>query len=480
MKKSLALFGLIVTLLSSNMSFGGGIAKAASAPPIVLGYYTVDTGNDLNAFGSNLTHLSTDTFNTDMNGNLIGNVPTDAVNYANQHGIVSYALVSNYNDATYDWDSALAHTVLTNPSARSNLINNMLKLVKDNHYKGINIDFEGMLATEGPNFTSFVHDVATVMKQNNFYTMVSVPAKTEDNPNDSWTYPFDFTALGQDADLLQMMTYDEYGVWSDSGPVSSKSFITNALDYAVQHVSPSKLLMGIPAYGNDWNLSDPTNSSNVLMYSKDIPNLMSTYRATPTRDAATGSMYFKYKTNGQNHIVWYEDALSIAQKTNYTVQYGLAGVSIYSLGEEDATFWEAIRNGLSSGATAAAIPGKIEAENYQATANTSLENTSDVGGGKNVGWNGQGGWLDYVVYVQSAGVYNVDFRVASPVTGGVFQIRDSYGTLLGSINIPKTGGYQTWKTATTTIALPAGLQSIRISMPKGDPNLNWLNFTKQP
>lgn len=478
MRKVLGLTVVTTFMLSVMVSVSVPTTKAAAAP-IVLGYYTVDSGNDLTTYGSNLTHVSTDTFNTDVNGNLIGTVPTAAVSYANSHGQVPYALVSNYNDVVHDWDSSLAHAVLTNSTARSNLITNMLNLVKNNNYKGINIDFEGMLATEGPNFTSFVHDVAAVMHANNLLTMVSVPAKNVDDPNDSWTYPFNFTALGTDADLLQIMTYDEYGVWSGPGPVTSKSFITNALNYAVAHVSPQKLLMGIPAYGNDWNLSDATGSSNQLIYWKNMPQLIADNHATPVRDAASGSMKFTYTLNGKNHEVWYEDSTSIAQKTNYTISYGLAGVSVYCLGEEDANFWSAINTGLQTPATGQAIPGKIEAENFKAMSSTSTEPTSDAGGGLDVGWNGQSGWLDYAINAQTAGTYNVDFRVASPVSGGVFQIKDGAGTLLGSLNIPNTGGYQTWQTATTAITLPAGAQTIRISLLTGDPNLNWLNFTKQ-
>jgi spore germination protein YaaH len=378
MKNSLSLLFFIAIILSATFSAYVPIAKAvATTSAIVLAYYTNISGIDLNTYGSKLTQVSMDTENTDINGNLVGSVPTEAVSYANNHGLVSYALVSNYNDATGGWDSEVAHTVMTDAAAKSNLINNMLNLLKTNHYKGINIDFEGILGTDGANFTSFVHDVAAIMHQNNLLTMVSVPPKSKDDPVDTWASPFDFTSLGKDVDLLQVMTYDEYGIWSGPGPVVSTSLITKALNYAISHVSPQKILMGIPAYGNDWNLSDATGKSNRLIYWKNIPKLIFDNNATPVRDAVSGSMHFTYILNGNNHEVWYEDATSIAQKTNYTISYGLAGVSVYSLGEGDANFWNAIHAGLS-GTTPAGLSNSSEPSPNKPVFNEKVVNAKAV------------------------------------------------------------------------------------------------------
>jgi endoglucanase len=61
-----------------------------------------------------------------------------------------------------------------------------------------------------------------------------------------------------------------------------------------------------------------------------------------------------------------------------------------------------------------------------------------------------------------AGVYTVNFRVATPNTGAKLQIRKSDGTVLATVNIPRTGGYQTWGIVSTTISIPAGQQTLRI------------------
>jgi len=124
------------------------------------------------------------------------------------------------------------------------------------------------------------------------------------------------------------------------------------------------------------------------------------------------------------------------------------------------------------------IPAKIEAENYTAMNGVLTEATSDAGGGQNVGWMDNGDWMDYNVNASTSGVYSVKFRVASNATGAQFQLRKTDGTVLTTVNVPNTGGWQNWQTVTANINLAAGSQTLRIlSTTWNGWNINWLEFT---
>ncbi|TYZ10130.1 carbohydrate-binding protein [Hymenobacter lutimineralis] len=128
--------------------------------------------------------------------------------------------------------------------------------------------------------------------------------------------------------------------------------------------------------------------------------------------------------------------------------------------------------------TAQPIPGTIEAESYTAQQGTDKEATTDTGGGQNVDWYETGDWLDYSVNVASAGQYTVGIRVASANGGATLQLRNSAGTVLGSVNVGNTGGWQSWQTQTTTVTLPAGVQTLRLyASASTGTNVNWLSFT---
>jgi endoglucanase len=83
--------------------------------------------------------------------------------------------------------------------------------------------------------------------------------------------------------------------------------------------------------------------------------------------------------------------------------------------------------------------------------------------------------MDYNVNVSSAGSYAMNLRVASP-TGGQLQIRNSAGTVLATVSIPATGGWQSWQTVTTNISLSAGTQTIRVYSTSNGWNFNWLEI----
>ncbi len=121
------------------------------------------------------------------------------------------------------------------------------------------------------------------------------------------------------------------------------------------------------------------------------------------------------------------------------------------------------------------IPGTIQAESYASMNGIQTENTSDTGGGLNVGWIDANDWMDYAVNVSTAGSYTVSFRVASPNNGGQVQLR-SGNTVLATANVPNTGNWQTWTTVTATATLAAGAQTLRVYAATGGYNINWIQF----
>jgi len=150
------------------------------------------------------------------------------------------------------------------------------------------------------------------------------------------------------------------------------------------------------------------------------------------------------------------------------------------------------------GGTAAAIPGTVQAANYDTggqgvaynvtstngTANSyrsdgvDLEACTDTGCGDDIGWTAAGQWFKYTVNVATAGTYTVSLRLASPsgVTDGLHIASSSGANLSGNINVPATGGWQTWTTVAATVTLPAGQQTLTIDQDNGGWNIHQLTF----
>jgi hypothetical protein len=131
-----------------------------------------------------------------------------------------------------------------------------------------------------------------------------------------------------------------------------------------------------------------------------------------------------------------------------------------------------------AGGNGKTIPGKIEAEAWDAKSGPQYAvATSDAGGGQQIVGMINGSWLDYNVNVLQTGSYTVNFRVATTQNNVQLQVK-SGATVLGTINIPNTGGWDTWQTvALNNIALTAGQQTIRIQQISNEScNFNWTNW----
>lgn len=121
----------------------------------------------------------------------------------------------------------------------------------------------------------------------------------------------------------------------------------------------------------------------------------------------------------------------------------------------------------------------IQAESYTAMAGVATEGTSDTGGGLNVGWIDATDWMSYAnVNIAASGTYKVEYRVAS-LSGGQLALDLNGGqATLGTINIPATGGWQTWTTISHNVQLTAGTVNLGIYASQGGWNINWFRITK--
>ncbi|MGQ9511668.1 glycosyl hydrolase family 18 protein [Thermodesulfitimonas sp.] len=167
----------------------------------------------------------------------------------------------------------------------------------------------------------------------------AIPAKTNDDPADEWGGAFDYAAIGRICDYIMLMTYDEHWFGGSRGPIASLPWVVSVLDFAIKFLPREKILLGIPAYGYDWSAT----GTRVIPWNK-VNELINQYGWSQVAwDDLACVPYLRYTDKGVAHEVWFENAYSLRIKLNLVRNYGLAGVAIWRLGFEDATFWETRR-----------------------------------------------------------------------------------------------------------------------------------------
>ena len=144
--------------------------------------------------------------------------------------------------------------------------------------------------------------------------------------------------------------------------------------------------------------------------------------------------------------------------------------------------------------TPAAIPGKISAADFDNGADgvayhdgdtvnsggvyrlsTGVDIQSATEGGYNVGWIGDGEWINYSVNVAATGNYTAQLRVASPSGGGSLHLGFNGSNVWSVVPVPATGGWQTWTTVNVPVTLTAGPQLMTLLFDRAGFNFSYVN-----
>lgn len=173
-------------------------------------------------------------------------------------------------------------------------------------------------------------------------------------------------------------------------------------------------------------------------------------------------------------------AVGYLLKSTEVIQISYNGQSVQATDGTDLTAFnlEDVENNLLF---VHQLPGKIQAEDFSTQSGVELEETTDVGGGQNIGFLDPGDYLDYEVNVTIAGTYQVEYRTASLDAVGAIELQlldpDGHATLLQTPGFAPTGGWQNWTTTSETAALPAGRYTFRVLITQAPFNMNWFDFS---
>jgi beta-glucanase (GH16 family) len=104
-----------------------------------------------------------------------------------------------------------------------------------------------------------------------------------------------------------------------------------------------------------------------------------------------------------------------------------------------------------------------------------IEVTSDTGGGHNVGWIAAGEWLTFPdLAVAAGGTHTIRLRVASPSGGRVTVDLNGGALVLGTVDVPATGGWQAWQTLSFNANIDPGNYTLGLYAHTAGWNLNWI------
>lgn len=248
-------------------------------------------------------------------------------------GVPVVALLNNFDGI--DFNGRLLHRVLHDDAKRAKLINDIINVIRQNHFAGVNIDFEELAESSDEPLVSFMRDLYTRMHALHLLVTQDVSPFNSD---------YNLTELSRFNDYVFLMAYDEHNSGSDPGPVSSQRWIEASVDQAIKEIPAEKLILGIAGYGYDWPKGDKGDDVSFA----EALSVASQSGSVVTFDTDTYNLFYKYTDeNDVEHNVYFTDAATNFNTMRFAAESNIGGVALWKLGSADSRLWAFFNKDLS-------------------------------------------------------------------------------------------------------------------------------------
>lgn len=265
----------------------------------------------------------------------VGNEGIAYINWAHGNGYQVWPMFTNSNMSE-------TSKMLSDYKSRENVINQIIKYIKQYNLDGINIDFEGMYEADKDNFSRLLIEIRP--RLNEIGAVLSVDVTAPDGAPE-WSLCYDRYTIGKVADYVMFMAYDQYGVSATkAGTTAGHNWVeANVKKFLGQEeVKAEKIILGIPFYTRVWKENNGNVTSNVVNIG-NVNNVIPS-DATKTWDEDLQQYYVEYKKGGATYKIWVEDEKSIEAKLDLVSKYNLGGAAYWEYDRATNSIWNLIES----------------------------------------------------------------------------------------------------------------------------------------
>jgi cellulose synthase/poly-beta-1,6-N-acetylglucosamine synthase-like glycosyltransferase/spore germination protein YaaH/peptidoglycan/xylan/chitin deacetylase (PgdA/CDA1 family) len=248
-----------------------------------------------------------------------------------------------------EWKSADTSKFLSNDAARACIVKKLVSRLEAISAEGMNLDFEELQPEDSEPFLEFIVELRAALHAHSMRLTVDVPFHDP---------AFDFEYIGNVADAVMVMAYDEHYLASHPGPIASRSWLDDSLDEMLPRLPADRVVVVLGNYGYDWSTSDPSKPAQDLSF-RSVMDLARAASAVPVFEKDIENGRFDYRDHdGDTHEVWFEDALAVWNQVKTLEKLHVSRVGLWRLGTEDETLWSYLGtdNAPKSTAVLASVP----------------------------------------------------------------------------------------------------------------------------
>lgn len=329
------------------------LVPAFAKAPTAL-FYMINTRKSINAFEAHVDQIDLlvpTWYGVDNQGLVNGGPNRYLLNLAKTHHVPVMPIIS------MSAGRKGFHQLLHDATARRHMITAMIQQAGQYGYNGFQFDFESISWTDRDAFSRLAKETADALHKHGLKLSIAVVPNAPGHAGGGrfskwmwqyWRGVYDLKALGQYADLICLMTYDQHTRWTTPGPVDGLPWMLKQLKYALKYVPREKLSLGIALYGYRWYTGNPvqadgSEASNIsaayIDYDESAP-LAKEQGATIRWDPVAHESWYYFYRDDMREWVFMPDAHSFRDRYQLVKQYGLEGFCAWVIGAGDPAIWQ--------------------------------------------------------------------------------------------------------------------------------------------
>ena len=269
----------------------------------------------------------------------IGDSGKAYIQWAHSNGYKVWPMISNAEAGI-----KITSNIINSYTKRQQLIQSIVEKCALYDIDGINVDFENTYEEDKEEFSRFIIELMPRMQEMGIVVSVDVTAP---DGAANWSLCYDRHIIGDVADYLVFMAYDQHGTSSpEPGTTAGFNWVETNLKKIIEYdeVDTEKIILGMPFYTRQWTIaSDGTikGRSVVTMMNTKIPT-----NVEKQWDETLKQYYIEYKSGKNTIKMWIEDGDSIKEKVSLVTKYNLGGTACWRKDMETSNVWTIIRQEL--------------------------------------------------------------------------------------------------------------------------------------
>lgn len=273
----------------------------------------------------------------------VGESGEEYIKWAHDNGYKVWPMVSNSEE---DGMINVTSEIMNSYEKRQELIENIVDVCVKYELDGINIDFENMKQEDKDLYSRFIIELTPRIKE--IGQVISVDVTAPDGA-ETWSLCFDRNVIGDVADYIIFMAYDETSTSSSkAGTTAGYDWVELSLNkfLKTEEIESSKIILAVPFYTVLWTEDEDGTASGKVVNMKDVENVLPEDVEKQWLEDEKQN-YVEYTENGKTKKMWIEDLESIKAKISLITENDLGGIASWEKDREDPDVWALINEELN-------------------------------------------------------------------------------------------------------------------------------------